>query len=214
MDYATYIREAVLAYGLGEPILTKTIAERLANESVVSMKEARNLVAVNVARLVEEGIVARFCNGIVYQPERSVFGELPLDPSTLINLLYIGDGKNVRGYVTGAAFLHVIGLCTWMPAEMDVATNANLRDRKAGLLKVRLVKPKVTVTAENAAYLQVLDAVRDCGRLSIDCDDPDRLITDYVRKHLDYVMLVAFASKYYSSDIVLKMASLAERVMS
>lgn len=214
MDYAAHIREAVLAHELGEPILTRSIAEKLAGELVVPMKEARNLVAVNVARLVEEGVVVRFCNGIVYRPEKSAFGDLPLDPSALVSCLYIGTGKNVCGYVTGAAFLHAIGLCTWMPAKVDVATNANVRDRKAKLLKVRLVKPRVVVTAENAAYLQVLDAVRDLDKLPVDCDDPDGLIAAHVRKHLDYARLVALASRYYSSGVVLKVASLAERMVA
>lgn len=214
MDYAAYIREAVLAHGPGEPILTRSIAEGLAGELIVPMKEARNLVAVNVARLVEEGVLTRFCNGIVYRPEKSAFGDLPLDPSVLIGRLYIGAGKDVRGYVTGAAFLHAVGLCTWMPAEVDVATNANVRDRKAKLLKVRLVKPRVTVTAENAAYLQVLDAVRDLDRLPVDCDDPNGLIAAHVRKHLDYARLVALASRHYPSDVVLKVASLAERMVA
>ena len=212
MEYATLVRDAVLACKPGEPIFTKSIADRLAGELLIPTKEIRNLVAVNVARLVDEGVLARFCSGIVYRPEKSPFGDLPLDPAVLVNRLYIGEGGDVRGYVTGAAFLHALGLCTWMPAEVEVATNANVRDRKAKLLKVKLVRPRAPVTADNAAYLQALDAIRDLGRLPVDCEDPDGLLAAHIRNHLDFAKLVATASAHYPTTVVLKVAKLAERV--
>ena len=212
MEYSALVRNAVFSCQPGEPIFTRAIADHLAGELMVPMREIRNLVAVNVSRLVDEGALVRFCSGIVYRPEKSAFGDLPMDPAILVARLYIGEGREVRGYVTGAAFLHAIGLSTWMPAETEVATNANVRDRKAKLLGVRLVKPRTAVTADNAAYLQVLDAIRDLDRLPVDCEDPDGLLAPYVRAHLDFATLVAIASAHYPASTVLRVAKLAERV--
>lgn len=212
MEYAAHIRKAVLAHPAGKPIYTRTITEWLMRECLIPAKEARNLVAINVKRLVDEGVLARFCGGIVYRPERSVFGDVPLDPSNLIADLYIGNDAEIKGYVTGATFLHELGLCTWMPADVEVATNANVRDRKAKLLNVRLVKPRTHVTSGNVAYLQILDAVRDLDRLPVDCDDPLAVIAEHVRENLDFAKLLGVASRYYPTSVVLKLAKLAERM--
>ncbi|WP_172136429.1 hypothetical protein [Adlercreutzia sp. ZJ473] len=211
MEYATAIRDRICGYPVGIPIITREMAHSLADELSIPLGEARNLVSVNVSRLIEAGIVERFCSGIVYRPERSAFGAVPLDPAELAARLYVNTGEDVVGYVTGAAFLHEVGACTWMPREIEIATNANVRDTKAKLLSVKLLRPKTRVTAENAEYLQSLDAVANLVRLAVDGDDPEGVLWRHVRGRLDLGKLLGMASRYYPTSVVRSLARMAER---
>lgn len=211
MEYATAIRDKICGYPAGAPIVTREVTSSLADELAIPLDEARNLVAVNVSRLLEAGVVERFCSGVVYRPEQSAFGPVPLDPAKLAKRLYVGAGDNVVGYVTGAAFLHEVGACTWMPRQVEIATNANVRDAKAKRLSVKLLRPRTRVTAANAEYLQALDAIANLNRLAVDGDDPEGVLWRYISGRLDLGKLLGLASRHYPESVVRSLAKMAER---
>lgn len=211
MGYAAAVRERALGYSPGEPIFTREMADDMAKELALPVSEARRLVALNVKRLVDAGVLARFCNGVVYRPEQSAFGTVPLDPADLASRLYLEAGGQTIGYVTGATFLNEVGACTWLPREVEIATNVSVRDAKAARLGVRLLKPKTRVTAENAAYLQMLDAVVNLRRLAVDGDDPEDALWLRIREGLELGKLLGLASRHYSAGVVRTLAKMAER---
>lgn len=73
--------------------------------------------------------------------------------------------------------LYRMGLTTQLPNERLIATNAAQdcvrRDEK---LNVSICPPKTKITAENKAYLQMLDAMEQMERAPIDTEKPYRVL--------------------------------------
>jgi hypothetical protein len=121
---------------------------------------------------------------------------------------YLADNE---GYETGPAILHKLGLTSQMPKQRLLATNAAkgcMRiDKKLGVV-VKL--PKVKVTAENKAYLQILDVLDIMDDMPIDEKKPFLVIADHIKnQNLRYDRLLALASKHYNQKTVLKLAHTA-----
>ena len=141
-------------YGYNEPIfLNDLIVEGL----------SENAVRQSVKRLVANGFLERYDNGIYYIPKRGgLLGKSYLDPFLVIMRKYVQNKSETYGYVTGISFANQLGLTTQMPAVIEVVTNresTNGRMIMVGNLKVRIRKPSVRVSDSNAGILQLLDSI-------------------------------------------------------
>ena len=80
-------------------------------------------------------------------------------------------------------------------------------DRKLG---VTIRPPKTAVTAENKAYLQVLDVLELLDKAPVDDAHPYEIIARHIKgKRLEYGTLLAFANDFYNKTTVLHLASTA-----
>lgn len=141
-------------YGYNEPIFINDL-------SVEGLSE--NAVRQSVKRLVANGFLERYDNGIYYIPKRGgLLGKSYLDPFLVIMRKYVQSKSETYGYVTGISFANQLGLTTQMPAVIEVVTNreaTNGRMVKIGNLTVRIKKSTLTVSDSNAELLQLLDSI-------------------------------------------------------
>lgn len=147
----TYLLEN---YGYNEPIFLNDL-------KIDELSE--NAVRQSVKRLVANGFLERYDNGIYYIPKQGgVLGKSYLDPFLVIMRKYVKSRTETFGYVTGISFVNQLGLTTQMPAEIEIVTNkesTNGRIVTVGNMKVRIKKPAVTVSDNNAELLQFLDGI-------------------------------------------------------
>ena len=141
-------------YGYNEPIFLNDL-------SIEGLSE--NAVRQSVKRLVANGFLERYDNGIYYIPKQGgLLGKSYLDPFLVIMRKYVQNKSETYGYVTGLSFANQLGLTTQMPAVIEVVTNreaTNGRMIMVGNLKVRIKKPSVTISDSNAEILQLLDSI-------------------------------------------------------
>ena len=159
-------------FGYNEPIFINDL-------SVEGLSE--NAVRQSVKRLVANGFLERYDNGIYYIPKRGgLLGKSYLDPFLVIMRKYVQNKSETYGYVTGISFANQIGLTTQMPAVIEVVTNreaTNGRMVKIGKLTVRIKKSTLTVSDSNAELLQLLERenCRILKRSLLQCEIGDKV---------------------------------------
>lgn len=171
----TYLMEN---YGYDEPIF-------LNNLSVEGLSD--NAVRQSVKRLAASGFLERYDNGIYYIPRRGgLLGKSYLDPSVVIMRRYVQNKSEIYGYVTGISFANQLGLTTQMPAVIEVVTNreaTNGRMITVGTQRVRIKKPAITVSASNAALLQLLDSIGQAEKYTeLPMKETIETLISYMRK--------------------------------
>lgn len=141
-------------YGYNEPIFLNDL-------KIEELSE--NAVRQSVKRLVANGFLERFDNGIYYITKQGgVLGKSYLDPLLVIMRRYVRNESETYGYVTGMTFANQLGLTTQVPAIIEIVTNkeaTNGRTVTVGNQKVRIKKAKVNVSDNNADILQFLDCI-------------------------------------------------------
>lgn len=146
-------------YGYNEPIFLNEL-------SIDGLSE--NAVRQSIKRLVANGFLERYDNGIYYIPKQGgLLGKSYLDPFLVIIRKYVRSKYETYGYVTGISFVNQIGLTTQMPAVIEIVTNkeaTNGRTVTVGNQKVRIKKSAVTVSENNADLLQLLDGIRQAEK--------------------------------------------------
>ncbi|MDD3926795.1 MAG: hypothetical protein PHT33_09075 [bacterium] len=210
--YKQYIIDNIHRFPFGLPIYTNDIANDFAGQFEVDVKEAKALVNVYLKRIADNGDLKRYCKGIYYRAQETPFGETRLNPAHIISDTYLQKNGVVIGYETGASFLNRIGLTTQIAKYKHYATNAFKQNGSRVDKKLNAVirRPPATVTEENHQYLQLLDAIANKDHVPIDAHHPETFFLDYIRKNgLDFAKLVAYGSKYYKKEMLLRIGEIA-----
>ena len=171
----TYLMEN---YGYNEPIFLNDL-------TIQGLSE--NAVRQAVKRLVANGFLERYDNGIYYIPKRDgLLGKSYLDPSLVIMRKYIQSKSEIYGYVTGESFANQLGLTTQMPAVIEVFTNreaTNGRTITVGSERVRIKKAPIMVSDSNADLLQLLDSIGQAEKYTeLSIHETIDILISYVRK--------------------------------
>ena len=211
MTNTEYLQNCINDHDYGEPIYTDRIADAMACNLNIPKANAAAAVAVAMKRLMDRKKIPelrRFQKGIYYRAAETPFGETGINKGKLIADRYLLPDK---GYETGLGLLHHLGLATQMPAESLIATNS-ARDciRHDEKLGVSICPPKTPVTADNKAYLQILDAMDYLEKAPVDADEPYRILAKHINANqLDYEKLLHLADKYYNHKTILALAHTA-----
>ena len=148
-------------YGFNEPIFISEVRLEGVND---------NALRQYFKRLVRSGDIERFDTGIYYLPKTSrLLKKSYLDPRKVIIRKYIKNTKEVYGYFCGATFANQIGLTTQMPAVLEIVTSKESTKGRivtVGSQTLRLKRPAVEITSENASLLQFLDVVSQAEKYS------------------------------------------------
>lgn len=148
-------------YGYNEPIFISDIQLEGMND---------NALRQYFKRMTKSGVLERFDTGVYYLPRASrLLKKSYLDPMKVIIRKYIKSDSEVYGYFSGATFANKIGLTTQMPAVLEIVTEKEATKGRAvsvGTQSVRLKRPAVSVTSENAGLLQFLDLVAQAEKYS------------------------------------------------
>ena len=165
-------------YGYNEPIFLNDL-------KVEGLSE--NAVWQSVKRLVANGFLERYDNGIYYIPKRSgLLGKSYLDPYMVIMRKYIQNKSDIYGYVTGISFANQLGLTTQMPAVIEVVTNreaSNGRMITIGKQQVRIKKSDIIVSNFNVELLQLLDAIGQAEKYTeLSMEETINILIRYMRE--------------------------------
>lgn len=164
-------------YGYNEPIFINDLA-------IEGMSE--NAIRQSVKRLVANGFLERYDNGIYYIPNQGLLDKSYLDPFLVIMRKYVKSKSETYGYITGISFANQLGLTTQMPAVIEVVTNresTNGRTITVGSMKVRIKKPNITVSDTNAELLQLLDSIGQAEKYTeLPMVETIDMMTSYIRK--------------------------------
>lgn len=165
-------------YGYNEPIFLNDL-------KIEELSE--NAVRQSVKRLVANGFLERYDNGIYYIPKQGgLLGKSYLDPFLVIMRKYVRSKSETYGYVTGISFVNQLGLTTQMPAIIEIVTNreaTNGRTITVGSQKVRIKKAAVTVSDNNAELLQLLDGIGQAEKYTeLPMDETIDTMLSYVKQ--------------------------------
>lgn len=211
MTYIEYLCEEIRKIEPGEPIYSKHLSKKVKDAFNLDYKSAAAAIAVAIKRIIENKMIPDlriYQKGIYYRTIKTVFGEMGINKNKLIADKYLADNK---GYETGPVILHRLGLTSQMPKQILVATNVAKEcmrvDNKLGVV-IRV--PKVKITAENKAYLQILDVLDMIDNTPIDEIEPHYVVANHIKKqNLRYDILLALADKYYNQRTILQLARAA-----
>lgn len=165
-------------YGYNEPIFINDI--QLDNVNDNSLRQY-------FKRMVKSGDLIRFDTGIYYLPKSSrLLSKTYMDPLKVIIRKYIKNNSSTFGYFSGAFFANQIGLTTQMPAVMEIVTNKESTKGRmvtVGGQSIRLKRPVITITKENADLLQMIDAIGQMERYAeLEKKDALSIFKKYIRE--------------------------------
>lgn len=149
------------AYGYNEPIFISEIQLEGISD---------NALRQYFKRMVQSGDIIRFDTGVYYLPKASrILKKSYLDPMKVIIRKYIKNAGETYGYFSCATFANQIGLTTQMPTVLEIVTSRESTKGRivtVGSQKVRLKRPSIEITSENAGLLQLLDIVSQANLYS------------------------------------------------
>ena len=211
MTNKEFIVECISDIKTGVPIYIADLAVKLAEKDGIDEKKASAAVSVAMKRIIDQGLYPRlrtYQKGIYYLTEKTPFGEMGINKELLIQHKYLDPDI---GYETGYAALYHFGLTTQIPRERVFVTNrAKDCQRLDEALGVYVRPPKVTVTANNKDYLQVLDVLEFMEKAPVDNVNPYGCIADILTQYnLKYSMLLALAELYYPQNTIFQIAHTA-----
>ena len=165
-------------FGYNEPIFLNDL-------SIEGLSE--NAVRQSVKRLVANGFLDRYDSGIYYIPKKDgVLGKSYIDPLLVIMRKYVKNKSETYGYITGISFINQLGLTTQMPAVIEIVTNkesTNGRFITVGNQKVRIKKPSITVSENNAELLQLLDSIAQIEKYTeLSMEETKEIMLSYLKQ--------------------------------
>lgn len=210
--YTNFVCAALKNYEKSTPIYSKNIANMLADEYGLPKEKADAATAVAIKRIIEKNDLPelrQYQKGIYYRAANTPFGERGINKEQLIADKYI---LLDNGYEAAYTVLHQIGLTSQMPGKRVLVTNvAKDGTRFDEKLGVTIRPPKVEITKENKRYLQLLDVLELMDRAPIDEEDPYLLLANYIHQYnLQYEILLALATEYYTRNTILLLGNVAK----
>ncbi len=165
------------AYGYNEPIFISEIQLEGISD---------NALRQYFKRMVQSGDIIRFDTGVYYLPKASrILKKSYLDPMKVIIRKYIKNAGETYGYFSGATFANQIGLTTQMPTVLEIVTSRESTKGRivtVGSQKVRLKRPSIEITSENAGLLQLLDIVSQANLYS---EYPEQKTGEILKRYVE-----------------------------
>ena len=202
-SYKDILKQYIMATSADELITSSQVA-RFVSQIMRSddSETVKKNVNVNMKRLEEAGLLVRLQKGVYARKFNTLFGAYISGKEVVIAKLLTKEGDQLYGYETGLSLLNRLGLVSQMPKVRLIASNRYRRNIPKGLA-VRVQKPVTPVNNENAAYLQLLDAIRDMDKAPVDADDPARILRAFAAGNkLDINRVLIYARDYYPKDVL------------
>ena len=166
-------------------------------QDISSYAEHSDAVVKAISRNSKKLGLVKIKKGLFYKSEIGRFG--PMSPKSNDVINYFTSRKNrTVGYVTGPALYYQWGLTTQIPAEVNIATSIDKRE-KATLSGFRIVTTPSRykkVSKNNIQVLQFLDVLKNIDSI------PDAETEEVASK-------LAARLKSFSSDRILEMEKIA-----
>jgi hypothetical protein len=166
-------------------------------QDISSYAEHSGAVIKAISRNSKKLGLVKIKKGLFYKSEVGRFGPMAPKNNDVINYFTSRSNRTV-GYVTGPALYYQWGLTTQIPAEVNIATSIEKRE-KATLSGFRIVTTPSRykkVSKKNIQVLQFLDVLKNIDRI------PDAEMEDVTSK-------LAERLKNLSSDTITEMEKIA-----
>ncbi len=151
MNITTSIKTKIAGIDTGEVFTYDTL----------SIPQSEFIAAAKaLSRMVANGVIKRYKNGMYYKPKQTPFGELKPREDVLLEK-YLFEGKKQIAYVTGLRLYNQLGLTTQVPNVVRLASKDKAIKTKIGSLIIKPAKSYVEVTKKNVPLLQLLDVMKD-----------------------------------------------------
>jgi len=200
MNIMDVIEKYVNSHKIGEPIYSNNICKHV----LTFYYTKTNVINEYIKRYAEKhDDFIRFRKGIYYRTIKTPFGYSNIDYNKLINDLYLFDINQVYGYISGPSLANKIGLTTQMPKEEYIVTNNNRI--VSDIDNIKLIKPSVVVTKDNYKILQVLDLLLNKYDVYYDCENPNKVIYDYIVNNDISFEGLLYYSKFYNKNVLFKL---------
>jgi len=200
MNIIELIDKYVNKYDIGTPIYSKDICEYVLALYYTNV----NVINEYINRYEEKhDDFIRYRKGIYYRAVKTPFGFSKIDYNKLINDLYLCDIDQVYGYISGPTLANKIGLTTQMAKEEYIVTNNNRV--VSDIDNIKLIKPPVIVTRDNYKILQVLDLLLNKYDVYYDCENPNKVIHNYIIDNNINFEKLLYYSKYYNKTVLFKL---------
>ena len=200
MNIIELIDKYVNKYDIGTPIYSKDICEYVLAVYYTNV----NVINEYINRYEEKhDDFIRYRKGIYYRAVKTPFGYSKIDYNKLINDLYLCDIDQVYGYISGPTLANKIGLTTQMAKEEYIVTNNNRV--VSDIDNIKLIKPPVIVTRDNYKILQVLDLLLNKYDVYYDCENPNKVIHNYIIDNNINFEKLLYYSKYYNKTVLFKL---------
>ena len=200
MNIIELIDKYVNKYDIGTPIYSKNICEYVMGLYYTNV----NVINEYINRYEEKhDDFIRYRKGIYYRAVKTPFGFSKIDYNKLINDLYLCDIDQVYGYISGPTLANKIGLTTQMAKEEYIVTNNNRV--VSDIDNIKLIKPPVIVTRDNYKILQVLDLLLNKYDVYYDCENPNKVIYNYIIDNNINFENLLYYSKYYNKNVLFKL---------
>ena len=166
-------------FGCDEPIFLSELSYR--GKTAGALRQI-------MAKLVADGQLCRFDQGIYYIPEIGLFKPgRALSCEKVIERKYLFDEEKKRcGYTGGQNFANQFGITTQVPLTITVVSNkATTKERrfKLGGREILLRQPRCKIDERNFRILQLLDLISDIDRYSeITIEDGRKRMTKYMQQ--------------------------------
>lgn len=164
------------AYGYNEPIFISEIQLEGISD---------NALRQYFKRMVQSGDIIRFDTGVYYLPKASrILKKSYLDPMKVIIRKYIKKPEKPMDIFLAATFANQIGLTTQMPTVLEIVTSRESTKGRivtVGSQKVRLKRPSIEITSENAGLLQLLDIVSQANLYS---EYPEQKMGEILKRYV------------------------------
>ena len=200
MNIIELIDKYVNKYDIGTPIYSKDICEYVLALYYTNV----NVINEYINRYEEKhDDFIRYRKGIYYRAVKTPFGFSKIDYNKLINDLYLCDIDQVYGYISGPTLANKIGLTTQMAKEEYIVTNNNRV--VSDIDNIKLIKPPVIVTRDNYKTLQVLDLLLNKYDVYYECENPNKVIYNYIIDNNINFEKLLYYSKYYNETVLFKL---------
>jgi hypothetical protein len=181
----------------GEPIFLSEIPSK-----------SKSYIRVEMKKLVDEGLLERFYNGVYYLPYRTVLGTKgKISFEKFIAKKFLYDKNSSIGYIGGLRLANLYGFTTQNASAYDIYSNAastKQRTLKIGGRTVNIYKPYTEVKSENIKELEFLELMRDIYKYSeVDDATIKKKLKRYIKINKIDFRKVKDLIKYYP-DIVYK----------
>ena len=213
MTYTEYVEKYIEQQPEAVPIFTAEISKKMEGHFQLMPEKATAAASVAVKRIMDRKTIPAlrfYQKGVYFKTSETPFGEIGIDKEKLIAHKYLNPDQ---GYDTGAGLLYRLGLTTQIPSDRLIATNAARecvrRDEK---LNVSICPPRTKITANNKAYLQILDALEQMDHAPIDTEEPYQTLAGHIQRlHLKYGTLLSLADQYYPQRTIIQLAHTAAK---
>lgn len=213
MNICKIVLECIEQYPEDEPIFIEEIKKYVIQKCEKNEKE-NVLKNINVIlnRLKNEGIIKAEYKGVYYKPVITIFGEMGLDQTKLMQLKYLKDRNgNVKGYIVGAKLFNRLGLTTQVPNVTEIVTNeCKYHKQYDEKLRTYITKPKIEITNENYRYLQFIDILENKDNIYIEAENANEILYKIIQEcNLDFEKIIKYARETNSKKILDKLFVLA-----